>query len=329
MASGFRTRTVALRDDWFTSDNGPMVGQWEESGAMHRFIRERVVEKYGHEVADGIPILYGGSVKPDNAAELLALVERRPLPVMAGFFLLYVAVTALSLPGAVVMTLAAGAIFGLVGAFVAYNYLRRSHVMAQARLRSALSMLLINLVIGFSIPVIDWKAHLGGLVAGLVASGLDEPVGGLPGRVRARQVTREPASRGRGAEGHAVATVEMARAAVRGGVAQLHPQSPQQGVHVIVLLEAAGVVLDHRVGGIHDVLRRAVVLFQLDDLKVRIVALEVENVSDVGAPERVDTLCVVSNHTNILTDRCELPDDEILTKIGILKLVHQNPRKLG
>jgi NHLM bacteriocin system ABC transporter ATP-binding protein len=31
MASGFRTRTVALRDDWFTSDNGPMVGQWEES----------------------------------------------------------------------------------------------------------------------------------------------------------------------------------------------------------------------------------------------------------------------------------------------------------
>jgi membrane associated rhomboid family serine protease len=70
---------------------------------------------------------------------------------------------------------ASGAIFGLVGAFVAYNYLRRHHVMAQARLRSALSMLLINLVIGFSIPAIDWRAHLGGLVAGLVAGFAVDP----------------------------------------------------------------------------------------------------------------------------------------------------------
>jgi membrane associated rhomboid family serine protease len=70
---------------------------------------------------------------------------------------------------------ASGAIFGLVGAFVAYNYLRRSHVMAQARLRSALSMLLINLVIGFSIPAIDWRAHVGGLVAGLVAGFAVDP----------------------------------------------------------------------------------------------------------------------------------------------------------
>jgi membrane associated rhomboid family serine protease len=70
---------------------------------------------------------------------------------------------------------ASGAIFGLVGAFIAYNYLRRHHVMAQARLRGALTMLLINLVIGFSIPAIDWRAHLGGLVAGLVAGFAVDP----------------------------------------------------------------------------------------------------------------------------------------------------------
>jgi membrane associated rhomboid family serine protease len=70
---------------------------------------------------------------------------------------------------------ASGAIFGLVGAFVAYNYLRRHHVMAHARLRSALSMLLINIIIGFSIPAIDWRAHLGGLVAGLVAGFAVDP----------------------------------------------------------------------------------------------------------------------------------------------------------
>ena len=70
---------------------------------------------------------------------------------------------------------ASGAIFGLVGAFIAYNYLRRHHVMAQARLRSALGMLVINLIIGFSIPEIDWRAHVGGLVAGLVAGFAVDP----------------------------------------------------------------------------------------------------------------------------------------------------------
>jgi membrane associated rhomboid family serine protease len=70
---------------------------------------------------------------------------------------------------------ASGAIFGLVGAFIAYNYLRRHHVMAQARLRGALSMLVINLIIGFSIPLIDWRAHLGGLVAGLIAGYAVDP----------------------------------------------------------------------------------------------------------------------------------------------------------
>lgn len=50
----------------------------------------------------------------DRQAELAALVERRPAAAIGGFFLLYIAVTALSLPGAAIMTLAAGAIFGLV-----------------------------------------------------------------------------------------------------------------------------------------------------------------------------------------------------------------------
>jgi membrane associated rhomboid family serine protease len=78
-------------------------------------------------------------------------------------------------PGFRVAVGASGAIFGLVGAFVAYNYRRRHQVLAQARLRAATSMLLINLIIGFSIPVIDWRAHLGGLVAGAVAGFAVDP----------------------------------------------------------------------------------------------------------------------------------------------------------
>ena len=78
-------------------------------------------------------------------------------------------------PGLTVGVGASGAIFGLVGAFITYNYLRRHQVMAQARLRSALSLLAINLIIGFSIPGIDWRAHVGGLVAGLVAGFAVDP----------------------------------------------------------------------------------------------------------------------------------------------------------
>ncbi len=46
-------------------------------------------------------------------AGLSAFVEANPVAAAAAFFLLYVAVTALSLPGAAILTLAAGAIFGL------------------------------------------------------------------------------------------------------------------------------------------------------------------------------------------------------------------------
>ena len=45
--------------------------------------------------------------------DLATLLNERPVAMIAGFFLLYVATTALSLPGAAVLTLAAGAIFGL------------------------------------------------------------------------------------------------------------------------------------------------------------------------------------------------------------------------
>jgi triosephosphate isomerase len=43
-----------------------------DAAAMHAAIRERLATAYGRDVARAIPILYGGSVKADNAAELLA-----------------------------------------------------------------------------------------------------------------------------------------------------------------------------------------------------------------------------------------------------------------
>jgi membrane associated rhomboid family serine protease len=64
---------------------------------------------------------------------------------------------------------ASGAIFGIFGIFLVYNYRRRSTPLGAARLRTGVVLLVINLVIGFSVPGIDWRAHVGGLVAGIVA----------------------------------------------------------------------------------------------------------------------------------------------------------------
>lgn len=49
----------------------------------------------------------------DSQARFAALRASQPLALAAGYFLVYVAVTALSLPGATIVTLAGGAIFGL------------------------------------------------------------------------------------------------------------------------------------------------------------------------------------------------------------------------
>jgi len=57
---------------------------------------------------------------------------------------------------------ASGAIFGLFGAF--YVILRR----AGAETRQVLGLIAINLVITFAVPIIDWRAHVGGLVTGAV-----------------------------------------------------------------------------------------------------------------------------------------------------------------
>jgi rhomboid protease GluP len=64
---------------------------------------------------------------------------------------------------------ASGAIFGIFGVFLVYNYRRRNTPLGAARLRTGLVLLAINAVLGFSIAGIDWRAHVGGLVAGVVA----------------------------------------------------------------------------------------------------------------------------------------------------------------
>jgi len=44
----------------------------QQAQDMHAVIRGHIAAKYGNDVAENISILYGGSVKPDNAKELFA-----------------------------------------------------------------------------------------------------------------------------------------------------------------------------------------------------------------------------------------------------------------
>jgi len=47
------------------------VASPEQAEEVHADLRKQLAERYNNEVADSVRILYGGSVKPDNAAELL------------------------------------------------------------------------------------------------------------------------------------------------------------------------------------------------------------------------------------------------------------------
>jgi hypothetical protein len=82
--------------------------------------------------------------------------------------------------------------------------------------------------------------------------------------------------------------------------------------------------VDHRLGHIKDRLRAAVVLAQLDHLRVRVVLLEHANIADICAAEGVNRLILVAHHKDILVRGGELLQQHILSSIGVLILVGQD-----
>ncbi len=58
----------------------------------------------------------------ESQARFQSLYGQHPVPVISGYMLLYISVTALSLPGAAVLTLAGGALFGLLAGTVVVSF---------------------------------------------------------------------------------------------------------------------------------------------------------------------------------------------------------------
>ncbi|MBI3649221.1 MAG: rhomboid family intramembrane serine protease [Actinobacteria bacterium] len=78
---------------------------------------------------------------------------------------------------------ASGAIFGLLGAFLAYNYRRRHTALGRSNVQWVWQILILNAILSFSLSGIGYLAHLGGFVAG-AALGVAFDVG----QVRRREV---------------------------------------------------------------------------------------------------------------------------------------------
>jgi len=72
---------------------------------------------------------------------------------------------------------ASGAIFGVFGGFIAYNYRRRHTALASANLRSAVMLIVLNALLAIGYRAIDWRAHLGGLIAGFLVTWIADGLG--------------------------------------------------------------------------------------------------------------------------------------------------------
>ena len=101
----------------------------------------------------------------------------------------------------------------------------------------------------------------------------------------------------------------------RVALAQLGPQR---------LRDLVAVVPDHGVGGGEDRLRRAVVLLELDDMRVGEVLLEVEDVADIRSAESVDRLRVIADHREIPPLAAQQRQPAVLGMVGVLVLVDQH-----
>ena len=69
-ASAFQNIILAYEPVWAIGTGE--TASPEQAQEMHAFIRKTLANKYGNDIAESVSILYGGSVKPNNAEEIFS-----------------------------------------------------------------------------------------------------------------------------------------------------------------------------------------------------------------------------------------------------------------
>jgi triosephosphate isomerase (TIM) len=72
-AHDFKNIIVAYEPVWAIGTG--LTASPEQAQEMHCYIRSLIMEKYGIDTADNTTILYGGSCKPSNAAEIFSMPD--------------------------------------------------------------------------------------------------------------------------------------------------------------------------------------------------------------------------------------------------------------
>ena len=69
--SDFQNLIIAYEPVWAIGTG--LTAEPSDAQKMHIFIRQLIDDKFGLEIAQSVPILYGGSCKPSNSKELFSM----------------------------------------------------------------------------------------------------------------------------------------------------------------------------------------------------------------------------------------------------------------
>ena len=104
--------------------------------------------------------------------------------------------------------------------------------------------------------------------------------------------------------------------------------APDEGALLVLRPQGLGLAQlvehDDAVGGIEDSARGAVVLLQVDDHRIRVVVLELQNVANIGPAPTVDPLIAVPNYAQVAMLGGQQLDQQVLRVVGVLVLVDRD-----
>jgi len=88
------------------------------------------------------------------------------------------------------------------------------------------------------------------------------------------------------------------------------------------------IMADNFIGSFQNVPGRTIILFQPDNLGLRIIPFKIQDILDICSPEAVHRLVIITHHTNVPVPFRKEPDQPVLSMIGILVLIHEDILKL-